>query len=153
MDNQEHKQLSNYVYTFDITTRWIDNDMFGHVNNVNYYAFFDSIINQFLIEQGSFNPQMSRQIGFIVDSSCQYFSPVAYPDKLVGAVRVNRIGNSSVEYGVALFKQGQSMASAAGRMTHVFVDRDSHKPSVIEDKMRLAMKRAMIEIKIDDESL
>jgi acyl-CoA thioester hydrolase len=144
MSIDQHKQLSNYAHSYAITTRWIDNDMFGHVNNVNYYAFFDSVVNQFLIEEAGFKPQSSDQIGFIVESSCQYFSPISYPEKLIGAVRVNRLGNSSVEYGVAIFKAGEMLASAAGKMTHVFVQRQSHKPSAINAVMRSAMHKALI---------
>lgn len=146
MSASENQHIASYVHLFPITTRWMDNDMFGHINNVNYYSFFDTVVNQFLIEKAGFNPLTSEQIGFIVDSNCQYFSPVSYPDKLVGAVRVNRVGNSSVEYGVAIFKEGTDTASAAGKMTHVFVDRDTQKPSSILKKMRLAMENSMVEI-------
>ena len=122
----------------------MDNDMFGHVNNVNYYSFFDTVINQFLIEQAGFIPQQSEQIGFIVKSSCRYISPVSYPQKLVGALRVDRIGNSSVDYAVGIFKEEQETASAVGCLTHVFVDRHSHKPTSIKDKMRQAMQSALL---------
>jgi acyl-CoA thioester hydrolase len=144
MNIDEHKQLSNYVHSFALTTRWTDNDMFGHINNVNYYAFFDTAVNQFLIEKAGFNPHTSEQIGFIVESSCQYFSPISYPEKLISAVRVNRVGNSSVEYGVAIFKAGEVEASAAGKMTHVFVERESQKPSAINQKMRSVMQESMM---------
>lgn len=122
----------------------MDNDMFGHVNNVNYYSYFDTIINQFLIEQAGFVPQKSQQIGFIVKSSCSYISPVSYPQKLVGALRVDRIGNSSVDYAVGIFKQNEEVASAVGCLTHVFVDRNSHKPTAIKGMLREAMLSAVI---------
>jgi acyl-CoA thioester hydrolase len=150
MSDIEQKKLNNYAHHFAITTRWIDNDMFGHVNNVNYYAFFDSVVNQFLIEQAGFKPHTSEQIGFIVESSCQYFSPVSYPETLTGAVRVNRLGNSAVEYGVAIFKAGEEIACAAGKMTHVFVQRASQKPSRINDEMRSAMTKAIMVETIDN---
>jgi acyl-CoA thioester hydrolase len=140
----EGQLKSDFVFYFPITTRWMDNDMFGHVNNVNYYSYFDTIINQFLIEQAGFVPQKSQQIGFIVKSSCSYFSPVSYPQKLVGALRVDRIGNSSVDYAVGIFKENQNVASAVGCLTHVFVDRDSHKPTVIKGMLREAMLSAII---------
>jgi acyl-CoA thioester hydrolase len=120
--------------------------MFGHVNNVNYYSYFDTVINQFLIEQGSFVPQKSQQIGFIVKSSCSYISPVSYPQKLIGALRVDRVGNSSVDYAVGIFKENQEVASAVGSLTHVFVDRDSHKPTPITGVLREAMLSAVIPI-------
>jgi acyl-CoA thioester hydrolase len=118
--------------------------MFGHVNNVNYYSFFDTIINQFLIEQGGFDPQQSKQIGFIVKSSCNYVSPVSYPQKLIGALRVDRIGNSSVDYAVGIFRENQEEASAVGQLTHVFVDRDSHKPTPIKGILHQAMLSALL---------
>lgn len=135
---------NEFVFYFPITTRWMDNDMFGHVNNVNYYSYFDTIINQFLIEQAGFEPLTSKQIGFIVKSSCNYISPVSYPQKLIGALRVDRIGSSSVDYAVGIFKENQDSVSAVGLLTHVFVDRDSHKPTPIEDKMRHAMQSAVL---------
>ena len=140
----EGQLKSDFVFYFPITTRWMDNDMFGHVNNVNYYSYFDTIINQFLIEQAGFVPQKSQQIGFIVKSSCSYVSPVSYPQKLVGALRVDRIGNSSVDYAVGIFKENQNVASAVGCLTHVFVDRDSHKPTAIKGMLREAMLSAVI---------
>jgi len=137
----------DFVFYFPITTRWMDNDMFGHVNNVNYYSYFDTIINQFLIEQGGFEPQISLQIGFIVESSCCYYSPVSYPEKLVGGLRIAKIGNSSVNYEVGIFKEHQDTASAVGCLTHVFVDRDTHQPTPIKGKMRKAMLSAMVSVK------
>jgi|TARA_R110002096_G_scaffold434327_1_gene655561 acyl-CoA thioester hydrolase len=135
---------SDFVYYAPITTRWMDNDMFGHVNNVNYYSYFDTIINQFLIEQAGFVPQKSQQIGFIVKSSCSYISPVSYPQKLVGALRVDRIGTSSVDYAVGIFKENEEKTSALGLLTHVFVDRDSHKPTPIKGILLEAMQSAVI---------
>jgi acyl-CoA thioester hydrolase len=135
MDGQSK---SDFIYYFPITTRWMDNDMFGHVNNVNnvnnvnYYSYFDTIINQFLIEQADFVPQQSEQIGFIVKSSCSYVSPLSYPQKLVGALRVARVGKSSVDYEVGIFKEYEDLASAVGPLTHVFVDRASHQPTPIK---------------------
>ena len=137
------RSKSDFVFYFPITTRWMDNDMFGHVNNVNYYSFFDTIINQFLIEQAEFVPQQSEQIGFIVKSSCSYISPVSYPQKLIGALRVDRIGNSSVDYGVGIFKEDEEAASAVGCLTHVFVDRNSHLPTPIKGTMHKAMLSAI----------
>lgn len=139
----EGQLQSDFVYYLAITTRWMDNDMFGHVNNVNYYSYFDTIVNQFLIERGDFEPQTSQQVGFIAKSSCNYLSPVSYPQKLVGALRVDRIGKSSVDYAVGIFKEGEEIASALGKLTHVFVDRDTQISSPIKGKIREAMLLAM----------
>lgn len=127
-----------------LSTRWMDNDVYGHVNNVTYYSYFDTIANNYLIEQGGLNIQTSPHIGYIVKSDCSYFSSVAFPEKIEGAFRVNRIGNSSVEYGVAIFKEGQGDACAYGTMTHVFVDRKTKKPVKIVGQMLTALQQALI---------
>jgi acyl-CoA thioester hydrolase len=131
---------SEYGHFQDVQTRWMDNDIYGHVNNVVYYSYFDSVVNTYLIEQGGLDIQNGTQIGFIVNSSCVYQQSIAFPDKLVGALRVNRIGNSSVDYGVALFKADADEACAHGVMTHVFVDRETNKPSPIQGKLRQALE-------------
>jgi acyl-CoA thioester hydrolase len=135
---------SDFVFYFPITTRWMDNDMFGHVNNVHYYSYFDTVINQFLIEEAGFVPQKSEQIGFIVKSSCRYISPLSYPQKLIGALRVTRIGHSSVDYALGIFKESEEVASAIGQLTHVFVDRISHQPTPVKGIMLKAMTLAML---------
>ncbi|WP_232299940.1 acyl-CoA thioesterase [Colwellia sp. MT41] len=128
----------------EITTRWMDNDVYGHVNNVTYYSYFDSIANNYLIEHAGFDIQTSPIIGYIVSSACNYYTSIAFPDKIFGAFRVNRIGNSSVEYGVAIFKQGQESACAYGTMTHVFIDRVTEKPAKIEGVLKAAFEQALI---------
>ena len=134
---------TDFLFFFPITTRWMDNDMFGHVNNINYYSYFDTVVNQFLIEQADFEPMTSEQIGFIVKSNCNYIRSVYYPEKLVGAFRVDRLGKSSVDYSVGIFKQDEETVSAVGGLTHVFVDRHTQKPTPIQGKMRKAMISAM----------
>jgi acyl-CoA thioester hydrolase len=137
------KSKTDFLFFFPITTRWMDNDMFGHVNNINYYSYFDTVVNQFLIEQANFEPMTSAQIGFIVKSNCSYIRSVSYPEKLIGAFRVDRLGKSSVDYTVGIFKQDEDTASAVGGLTHVFVDRHTQKPTPIQGKMRKAMISAM----------
>ncbi|WP_299075194.1 thioesterase family protein [uncultured Paraglaciecola sp.] len=134
----------DFLFFFPITTRWMDNDMFGHVNNVNYYSYFDTVINQFLITHADFAPMSSANIGFIVKSNCTYIRSVSYPEELIGAFRVDRIGTSSVDYSVGIFKQGENTASAVGCLTHVFVNRETQQPTPIQGKMREAMLGAMI---------
>ncbi|WP_298632663.1 thioesterase family protein [uncultured Umboniibacter sp.] len=135
---------SDYHYFAPISTRWMDNDMFGHVNNVTYYSYFDTVANGYLIERGGFQPTLSPVIGYIVSSSCAYHRSIAFPDAIEGGFRVNRLGNSSVEYGVAIFKQGEDEACAHGTMTHVFVDRETEKPQPIEGQMREALLAALV---------
>jgi len=140
----ESDQRSDYKYFADITTRWMDNDIYGHVNNVVYYSYFDSVANQYLIEQGGLDIHSAEIIGFVVASSCEYKSPVAYPQKLEAGFRVNRLGNSSVEYGIGIFVQGQAEASAQGTFTHVFVDRNSDKSVPIPAQIRAALEAVLV---------
>jgi len=142
-DNSD--QRDNYKYFTDITTRWMDNDIYGHVNNVVYYSYFDSVANKFLIEEGGLDIHSAEVIGFVVASSCQYRSPIAYPDKIDAGFRVNKLGNSSVEYGIAIFKQGAETASAVGTFTHVFVDRASDKSVAIPAEIRAALATIVID--------
>ena len=107
-------ERANYPYFTDITTRWMDNDIYGHVNNVVYYSYFDSVANKYLIEEGGLDIQQAEVIGFVVASACEYKSPIAYPEPIEAGFRVNKLGNSSVEYGIAIFQQGQPTASAVG---------------------------------------
>jgi len=139
---EDHR--AGYEYFAEITTRWMDNDIYGHVNNVVYYSYFDSVANQFLIERGGLDIQTAEVIGFVVASSCEYKSPVAYPELLDAGFRVNRLGNSSVEYGIGIFKQGQQSASAYGTFTHVFVDRATDKSVPIPAQIRLALESVCI---------
>ena len=134
------KHREQYGRFYPITTRWADNDIYGHVNNVVYYSYFDSVANRFLIEEAGLDIHNGDSIGFVVNSQCDYFSPVAYPDELEGGLRINRIGNSSVEYGIAIFKAGSDEAAAAGTFTHVFVDRDSQRPKPFNDTQRAALE-------------
>jgi acyl-CoA thioester hydrolase len=136
------KLRENYHWFTPITTRWADNDIYGHVNNVIYYAYFDTVANAFLIEQGGLDIHGGETIGFVVNSQCDYFSPVAFPDQLEGGFRVNRLGNSSVEYGIGIFRAGQSEACAAGTFTHVFVERESQRPVPVAGQLREALASA-----------
>ena len=131
---------SDYPYFTAISTRWSDNDIYGHVNNVIYYSYFDSVANHFLIHRGGLDIHHGNMIGLVVNSSCQYHKPLAYPDKLAGGLRVNRLGNSSVEYGLAIFRDGDEEAAAEGYFIHVFVDRHSRKPTPIPDALRNALQ-------------
>lgn len=131
---------SNYAVFYPISTRWSDNDIYGHINNVTYYSYFDSAVNRFLIEQGGLDIHSAEVVGFVVNSSCNYFSPLAYPQSIDVGIRVEKLGNSSVTYGVAIFKQDQQQASAAGSFTHVFVHQASSKSVPIPQQIRQALE-------------
>lgn len=132
-------QRADYPHFQTITTRWHDNDIYGHVNNVTYYSFFDSAVNTYLIERGGLDIHDGAVVGFVVSSSCDYFASIAYPDLIEVGLRVARLGNSSVQYELAVFKSGEEEACAAGRFVHVFVDRASNQPLPIPEELRAAM--------------
>lgn len=132
---------ADYVHFQPITTRWHDNDVYGHVNNVVYYGYFDSAVNAYLIEQGGLDIHEGEVVGFVVSSSCDYFASIAFPERIEVGLRVAKLGNSSVQYELAIFKQSEEQACAAGRFVHVFVDRASNRPVSIPPALREAMAR------------
>jgi acyl-CoA thioester hydrolase len=131
---------ADFAWFRPITPRWMDNDVYGHVNNAHYYAYFDTVVNRYLIEVGGLDIHGSPVVGYVVSSSCDFFRPVAYPEDLEVGVRVNRIGRSSVEYGVALLAAGDEVARAAGTMVHVFVERGASRPVEIPAPLRRALE-------------
>ncbi len=124
----------------------MDNDIYGHINNVIYYSYFDTVANTYLIRECGLDIHGGETVGYIVQSQCFYKSSLAFPDQLEGGLRVNRIGNSSVEYGIAIFKAGEATASAHGTFTHVFVDRKSERPSPIAGRLRAGLCSVQVDI-------
>jgi acyl-CoA thioester hydrolase len=135
---------AEYRHFQPITTRWHDNDIYGHVNNVTYYSFFDSAVNSYLIEQGGLDIHDGSVVGFVVSSSCDYFASIAYPQVIEVGLRVGKLGNSSVQYELAVFKAGEDEACAAGRFVHVFVERQSNRPVTIPEVLRQALQRLLV---------
>jgi acyl-CoA thioester hydrolase len=133
-----------YRWHVPITTRWMDNDVYGHVNNVVYYAFFDTVINRYLIDVGGLDIHRGDAIGLCVASGCSYHAPVAYPDALEGHLRVVHLGTSSVRYEVGIFRAGDERSVADGHFTHVFVGRTDRKPMPIPTSMREALSRIAV---------
>jgi acyl-CoA thioester hydrolase len=123
-----------------IPTRWMDNDVYGHVNNVNYYSFFDTAVNRFLIERGVLDIHEGQVVGFVVETSCSYFSSIAFPDTVHVGVRVAKLGNSSVRYELALYRNDEALPAAAGHFVHVYVDRRSNRPVPIPDATRAVLQ-------------
>ncbi|MEO1319770.1 MAG: thioesterase family protein [Pseudomonadota bacterium] len=140
MAQDQIRSRSQYAWFTTISSRWRDNDIYGHVNNVVHYSYFDTVANTFLIEEGRLDIHNGETIGFVVSSNCDYFEPIAFPDALEGGLRVNTLGNSSVEYGIAIFKKGAELAASAGTFTHVFVDRQSQRPVAIAGEIRRALE-------------
>lgn len=130
---------SDYRHFQTIPTRWMDNDIYGHVNNVNYYSYFDTAVNQYLIERGVLDIHNGDIVGFVVETSCSYFQPLAFPDAVAAGIRVARIGNSSIRYEVGLFRNDDQEIAAAGHFVHVYVDRASGKPVPVPDATRAAL--------------
>lgn len=140
----EPNKRSDYKHFHDITTRWMDNDAYGHVNNVVYYSWFDTVVNQFLIRKGVLDIEHSQVIGLVIETQCNYFASVAFPQRITAGLRVAKLGNSSVRYEVAIFREDEERASAQGHFVHVYVDRDSRKPSTIPDAMRQLLQTIQV---------
>lgn len=136
-----HK-ISDYTYLANIQTRWNDNDKYGHINNAVYYMYFDTVVNNLLIENGLLpliGADGEKSIGLVVDTGCQYFSSLSYPQTLRAGVRIGKLGTSSVRYELALFSQDSDIASAQGHFVHVYVDEETRKPKGISGQMRTVL--------------
>jgi acyl-CoA thioester hydrolase len=131
--------LADFPHVLAIATRWMDNDVYGHVNNVVYYSFFDTVVNRYLIEQGALDVANGAVIGLVVETKCNYFRPIAFPDTVRAGLRVAHQGTSSVRYDVGLFRNEDETASAQGHFVHVYVDRASGRPVPLPDALRKAL--------------
>ena len=145
MSKPEVPVRADYRVFYPISTRWSDNDIYGHVNNVTYYSYFDTAANRYLIEEGGLDITDGSIVGYVVNSGCQYHSPVTYPEAIEAGVRVDRLGNSSVQYGIAIFRSGEEQAAAHGHFVHVFVNRAADKSVPIPDNLRQALERLLTE--------
>jgi acyl-CoA thioester hydrolase len=129
-----------YRYFLPIQTRWMDNDVYGHVNNVVYYSYIDTVVNNYLIRAGVLDFEHGETIGLVVESQCNYFAPLAFPDRIEAGLRVARLGTSSVRYEVGLFAEHASTPAAQGHFVHVFVDREGRRPAPLPDALRAALE-------------
>ena len=127
---------ANFPVFRQITTRWMDNDLYGHVNNATYYSFLDTIVSGHLVDEGFITPGKSPVIGLAVSSNCAYFAPVSFPELVTGGLRVDRLGNTSVTYGVGIFRDDEQEAAALGQFTHVYVDAESRRPVPLPARLR-----------------
>ncbi|QIL91046.1 acyl-CoA thioesterase [Microbulbifer sp. SH-1] len=130
----------HYRVFYPITTRWHDNDIYGHINNVTYYSYFDSAVNRYLIEEGGMDIHSAPVVAFVVNSNCDYRAPLAYPQQLEAGIRVEKLGNSSVVYRVGIFAAGERQAAASGSFTHVFVERAVQRSAPIPADIRAALE-------------
>ena len=130
-----------YRHFQSIPTRWMDNDVYGHVNNVVYYSYFDTVVNQYLIEQHVLNIEASKVIGLVVETQCQYFASITFPDVVHAGLRVAKLGNSSVRYEIGLFRNEEQTASAQGYFVHVYVERATRRAISLPADMRAALEK------------
>ena len=131
---------SGFAHFSTIVTRWMDNDVYGHVNNVQYYSYFDTAVNQYLIERGVLDIHHGEVVGFVVDSGCSYFSPVAFPDTVHVGIRVAKLGNSSVRYELGIYRNDEQAPAAVGHFVHVYVERSSNRPVPIPAPVRRVLE-------------
>ena len=124
-------QRQDFVRFMSISSRWMDNDVYGHINNVHYYSFFDTAVNQLLIEAGLLDPGKSPVMGLVVENQCTYRESLSYPDMIEVGVRVGRVGQSSVRYELGIFRQGAQSCAAHGYFVHVYVDAQTRRPTPI----------------------
>ena len=143
--NPKDERRSHYPHILTIPTRWRDVDMYQHVNNVVFYAYFDTVIGDYLMKHGGLDYEHGDTVGFAVETHCQFLQPVKFPDVLEAGLRVGKLGNSSCHYEIGIFKQGEETPSAVGYFVHVFVNRQSTRPTPIVGQMRNALEKLLIE--------
>lgn len=119
---------ADYAHFLAISTRWSDNDVYGHINNVVYYSYFDTVVNEYLLRAGVLDFSEGETIGLVVETRCNFFAPVVFPEPIEAGLRVEKLGNTSVRYEVAIFTQGSDVAAAQGHFVHVYVDRVARRP-------------------------
>ena len=133
-----------YPHFLSIATRWMDNDVYGHVNNVVYYSYFDTVVNEYLIRSGVLDIEHGTTIGLVVETQCNYFAPIVFPDRIDAGLRVVRLGTSSVRYEVGLFREDDAEPAAQGHFVHVYVDRETRRPVALPDSLRAALEPLLV---------
>lgn len=134
-------RLQDYPHVLAIPTRWMDNDTYGHVNNVVYYSYFDTVINTYLIREGGLDIAGQAMIGLCAESHCSYKAPLHFPQTVMAGLRVETLGRSSVRYAIGLFAEGEAMPAAEGWFVHVFVDGVTRRPAAIDGRLRAALEK------------
>jgi acyl-CoA thioester hydrolase len=131
---------SSFRHFLAIPTRWADNDAYAHVNNVVYYSYFDTVVNEYLISRGALDIERSNVIGIVVETHCNFFAPVKFPQRLDAGLRVTHIGGSSVRYEIGMFVAGADVSAAVGHFVHVYVNRNTRRPVVLPQALRIALE-------------
>ena len=135
---------ADYSAFLTLTTRWADNDIYGHMNNAVHYQMFDTAVNSYLLENGALDLKLGTTVFLVVETGCQYFSELAFPDRICAGIKVRTLGRSSVTYNVGLFRGEDNIAAAQGHFVHVNVDRVTRRPAQIQMKKKLVLKKIMI---------
>ncbi|HEX5698886.1 MAG TPA: thioesterase family protein [Rhodoferax sp.] len=143
MHKPQPEPRSAYKVFRAISTRWMDNDAYGHVNNVVYYSWFDTAVNAHLIEQGVLDIEHGQTIGLVIETQCNYFEPLAFPQTVDAGIRVARLGSSSVRYEVGLFAQDGPLTAAKGHFIHVYVDRVTRRPTPLPDPLKTVLEKLL----------
>ena len=143
VQREDPEVRQRYPHFLRVPTRWMDNDVYGHVNNVVYYSYFDTVVNEYLIRSGVLDIEKSPVIGLVVETGCRYFKPLAFPDVVCAGLRVARLGRSSVHYEIGLFRGDDETAAAQGHFVHVYVERESRKATELPPEMRAALEQIL----------
>ncbi|MBL8519209.1 MAG: acyl-CoA thioesterase [Betaproteobacteria bacterium] len=141
MERPPPRPRAAYAHFLPVTTRWADNDAYGHMNNVIYYALFDTVVNEYLVANGVLDIDRSPVVGLVIENGCRFFASLAFPDRVDAGMRVAHLGNSSVRYEIGLFRAGEDAPAAEGHFVHVYVDRASRKSVPIPQATRAALLR------------
>jgi len=144
MSRPQAQPRSAYARFSTITTRWMDNDIYGHVNNVTYYSYFDTAVNTYLIEAGVLDIHQGEVIGLVIETHCNYFAPLSFPNPVEAGIRVAHVGRSSVRYEIGLFESGVDTAAACGHFVHVYVDRTTRRPVDLPAPFVAALQRIQL---------
>jgi len=144
MSRPQPQPREAYAHFSIITTRWMDNDVYGHVNNVTYYSYFDTAVNRYLIEAGVLDIHAGEVIGLVIETHCNYFAPLAFPRNVEAGIRVAHVGKSSVRYEIGLFEAGEPMSAACGHFVHVYVDRQERRPTALPESFLQALSKLQL---------
>ena len=144
MADPREETRADYRHFLSIPTRWMDNDMYGHVNNVTYYSYFDTVINEYLIRKGGLDIRGDPVIDYVVETSCRFYRPLSFPETIDAGIRVARLGRTSVSYEIALFRGGEPTPAATGRFVQVWVDRHTATPAPVPPRIRAALEPLVV---------
>jgi len=142
-DAESMTRRDSYKRFIEIPTRWMDNDVYGHVNNVIYYSYFDTVVNEHLVREAALDIHAAPTIGVVVETCCRFHKPVSFPDVVDAGLRVAKLGNSSVTYEIGLFRRGEDDPAATGHFVHVWVDRETRRPTPVPPAVRAALAELM----------